>query len=38
MLSPGDQQALRQGTREKVPSDYADLIQRYHRALSERTR
>jgi hypothetical protein len=37
LLSPGDQQALRQGTREKVPSDYADLIRRYYRALSERT-
>jgi hypothetical protein len=36
LLSPGDQQALRQGSREKVPADYADLVRRYYRALSER--
>ncbi len=38
LLSPGDQQALRQGGREKVPADYADLVRRYYRALSERGR
>jgi hypothetical protein len=38
LLSPGDQQALRQGSREKVPADYADLVRRYYRALSERGR
>jgi hypothetical protein len=38
LLSPGDQQALRQGAREKVPADYADLIRRYYNALSERAR
>jgi hypothetical protein len=38
LLSPGDQQALRQGGREKVPADYADLVRRYYQTLSGRGR
>jgi hypothetical protein len=33
-LSPREQKSLREGWREKIPPDYADLINEYYRALS----
>ena len=38
LLTPGDQEALRQGGREKVPADYADLVRRYYQTLSGHAR
>ena len=35
-LSARDFDALRQGSREKVPAEYRDLVNRYFKALSER--
>jgi hypothetical protein len=34
-LDAHDQSALREGWRERIPTDYADLIQRYYRSLAE---
>lgn len=33
-LSPREQRSLREGWREKIPPDYADLVNQYYRALS----
>jgi hypothetical protein len=35
-LTSRDIEALRQGSREKTPAEYQDLINRYFKALSER--
>jgi hypothetical protein len=37
-LSPREQRSLRDGWREKIPPDYADLVNQYYRALSRQRR
>jgi hypothetical protein len=37
-LSPREQRSLREGWREKIPPDYADLINEYYRSLSNHRR
>jgi hypothetical protein len=37
-LSPREQRSLREGWGEKIPPDYADLIQQYYRSLSNQRR
>lgn len=37
-LSPREQRSLREGWREKIPPDYADLINEYYRSLSNHGR
>jgi hypothetical protein len=37
-LTPREQRSLREGWREKIPPDYADLINEYYRSLSNHRR